>query len=74
MISFNNFKNIFRGGGEVKEFFAAACESAAKLRGLPFATIILKYLLLGKYVNAPRPKGRGFYRLCEEIAFPISEC
>ena len=25
-------------------------------------------------VNAPRPKGRGFYRFCEEIAFPISEC
>jgi uncharacterized membrane protein (DUF373 family) len=25
-------------------------------------------------VNAPLPKGRGFYRVCEEIASPISEC
>ena len=24
-------------------------------------------------VNAPHPKGRGFYRFFEEIAFPISE-
>ncbi|HWQ20462.1 MAG TPA: hypothetical protein VN455_11835 [Methanotrichaceae archaeon] len=26
-----------------------------------------------KEVNAPRPKGRGFYRFYEEIASPISE-
>jgi len=25
-------------------------------------------------VNAPLPKGRGFYRFCEEIASPISGC
>jgi len=25
-------------------------------------------------MNAPRPKWPGFYRFCEEIASPISEC
>lgn len=57
---------VLPGGKANRDFVRLVVEE--NQAGWPFR---LDDLLL---VNAPRPKGRGFYRFCEEIAFPISEC